>query len=649
MRLADGMRNFAPRPRVRALDWFRENISTMDGRPYDHGAYPHIGAPGGPCDALDDPNILTIWMQWASRLGKTFFGQAATLFYADLTPCPMMFASESEKLAVEVVQRTYKMLERCPPLRRQLRPVVRRRQHQIDLDNCRVFVGWARSVSTLADKAVRLGHANEIDKWEHQSTSKEADPLKLFQDRGKEFPSRKFIFESTPTVKGRSRVERGRLSSTNCQYFVPCPHCKTYQRLRKDATDGKGGIVWEHLPGGKSDKELARRTARYVCEHCGETIKDEHRAWMMRRGVWAPEGCGVDSGKALALFGAPPPWRGWEGASWITGTPSRNGRDAGYQLSSLNALSLGWGDIAAEFVDVAHKPQDNRNFINQWLAETWEISARKTTWQQLGERVIDRDVPRGVVPSWASAVTIGIDKQTDRFVYVVEAWGPGRQNHTVAYGELETLAEVRSAVIERRYKHADGGDVGFAFALIDSGFQPEGVYEFCKECKMRQLNPVWPCKGSNKDLAADYVISFLKQDSLNKGLPLFHIDTFRTQGWIDRVLHVVDKGEEGAFSLYGASLYEHQDFLEQLLNDAAVNDLDTNNNNRESWERMDVGIPNDYRDCKRYAYAALLIATRGKDVPARAKPKPKKTEVDDLPPAKGVKFLERPGGWLNVR
>lgn len=644
MILAPAYRNFTPRPRVRALDWFRENISTPDKRPYDNGAYPHHGAPGGPCDALDDPNTLTIWLQWGSRLGKTFFGQAASLFYADVNPCPMMFASESEKLAVEVVQRTYRMIDQCRPLRHQLRPVLRRRQSQIDLDNCRMFVGWARSVSTLADKAVRLGHANEIDKWEHQSTSKEADPLKLFQDRGKEFPSRKFIFESTPTVKGRSRVERGRLSSTNCQFFVPCPHCKEYQRLRMHAENGRGGIIWEHLPNGKSDKELARKTAYYACEKCGETIKDEHRAWMMRRGVWAPEGCGVDSAKALAMFDVPHVWRGWSHADWITGEPVRNGRDAGYQLSSLYALSLGWGDIAAEFVESKEKTQNLRNFINQWLAETWEIAAQKTTWQQLGERIIDKDTPGGIVPLWGSLVTVAIDRQVDHYAYVADAWGPGRQNQTIAYGELETLQQIRSGYIERTYKHADGGELRPAFALIDSGYRPEGVYEFCKECARVGGMQVWPCKGSNRALEADYIISRLGKDSSMPGMVLFHVDSFRTQGWIDRMLHVVQRNEEGAFSLYRGSLYDHQDFLQQLLNDAAVLDLDTKNNDRETWERMDAGIPNDYRDCKRYAFAAMLIATRGKPIAARVKPKPK-AEAKERPPDK-VKFLERPGGWL---
>jgi hypothetical protein len=44
-------------------------------------------------------------------------------------------------------------------------------------------------------------------------------------------------------------------------------------------------------------------------------------------------------------------------------------------------------------------------------------------------------------------------------------------------------------------------------------------------------------------------------------------------------------------------------------------------NDRENWERIDVDIPNDFRDCRRYAYAAMLVATRGAPIqPRTAKP-----------------------------
>ena len=109
-----------------------------------------------------------------------------------------------------------------------------RKQDFVNLDSCRIFVGWARSVSTLADKGVQIGHANEVEKWLYESTSTEADPLKLFDDRFKEFAFHKKIKEGTPSIKSESRLERRRLGSNNCKYFVPCPKFGKYQPCISD-------------------------------------------------------------------------------------------------------------------------------------------------------------------------------------------------------------------------------------------------------------------------------------------------------------------------------------------------------------------------------------------------------------------------------
>lgn len=613
-----------PRPRVRSLAWFREHIQTHEGRPYDHGAYPHIGAPGGPCDALDDPAVSTIWLQWGSRLGKTFFGQCANLFTADVQPCPMMFASSSETLAVQVVERTYKMLEKCGPLKDQLRPKNRRRQNQIDLLNCRTYVAWARSVSTLADKAVRFGHANEIDKWEHLTTSKEADPLKLFDDRFKEFPSHKKVKESTPSVKGRSRIERGRLYSTNCQFHVPCPFCERYQVLSIDR------IKWEKNSAGKSDKDIARRTAYYECAHCQAKLLDEHRAPMIRRGVWVPEGCGVDDAKAKAVAehwssaqggdGASldQVWRGWEHAEWITGKPARNGPDAGYQLSSIYALTLGWGEIAAEFVGSKDKPHELRNFINQWLGETWEITERKETWEVVGKRLIDPDIRYGIVPPWASLLTMGVDRQqTDnKHPWTLDAWGPGRRSATIAYGECFSLEEIEE-LAKQFWPHADGGDpLRVSMVLIDSGNRPLGVFESCERLRAAGI-PAMPCKGSNHALNSDYDVVTLGRNTAAPGSLLCHVDTIRSQLWLDRAIYDANPREEGGFAIYHAPLEEHEYFLLQLMNDAPISKLDSTNNVRESWQRIDETLPNDLRDCKRYSYTGMLLSTHHGPIAAR--------------------------------
>ena len=625
--LESTLRYLSPRERSTTLDWSRKHARNTDGRPYSHIAFPHLGAPGGPADAMDDIAVRRVWLQFASRLGKTYFGQCCAMKKADCNPGPMMLASSVEKTAVEVTERTYRIIEHSPKIAWQLRPKQRRRQACIDFDACQCVVAWSRSVSTLADKEIEFGHGNEIDKWEHTSTSKEADPLKLFLDRFKNRPHHKVLLESTPSIRRSSRVESGRLGSTNCQFYVPCPHCMQYQTLEMGSKDNPR-LFWEKLPNGRSDKDLARKTACYICAHCENKIEDHHRADMMRHGVWVPEGCKVNSVEAYRVSsnlyrstlpdaGTSPPekyeWTGWASATWVVGTPLRDGPDAGYQLSSLYALSLSWGDIAAEFVGCQGKPQELRNFINQWLAETWEHVRRLEGWEELGKRLIDKDLNRGVVPVWAHLLTIGIDRQAEEgqpyFPWCVDAWGIDWRCATIEYGRATSFEELFDLMRTMWPRAENKPSMSLRFGIIDSGYKPDGIYAFCKKCHSVKID-MWPGKGSNHVLESDYRLSQLGPNTSMPDMTLVYIDTVRSQLWLEGQL----SGDIGSYSIFNGTLYDHQDFLEQITNDAAVDTLDTTNNIRQVWQRVNTGIPNDFRDCRRQSFIARILATVGREV-----------------------------------
>lgn len=618
----DDTRDFAecfqaltPLPRVRMLPWCQANIVTDAGRPYDHAAYPHLGAPGGPMDAFDDPNVRTITKQWGVRLGKTFFGQCAHLKTAATDPAPQMFVSSREKLAKEVTQRTYDMLRKSPPLAGLLvRHARLQKQDLIEYRGCKQYVGWAKSASTLADKNIKVGHANEVDKWDQPSTSTEGDPLDLFEDRFNDYwITRKVIIEGTPAVKGRSRIERKRLAGWNCSYHVPCPHCRTYQVLEFGEPAVKHGIKWDRGPDGRQNPDLARKTARYVCQHCQARIESDSRPWMMRRGVWAPEGCTVVDDVALAITEGRQAyaWRGWKHAAWVQGTPLRDGEDASYHLSSLYALAIPeWGDFAKRFLKAQGKPQSLRTFINQWLAKTWELASRQQTWEDLGKRLIVSLPPRRV-PAGYSLLTCGIDKQADHYPFQIDAWGPERRVHTLLYGSHKTLDEL-AVLLRETFRRDDLVELAIALTLIDTGYRPADVYRFCRKARAGGL-PVLPCKGSSSPLNTFCVRSRLNDKSTAPGQEIVLVDTNSTQDWIDEQLHVLKPADAGSRTLFEGSLADHQDYLEQLLNDAAVPDLDTTNNARERWQRIDENTPNDFRDCGRYSFAARMLVTRGRD------------------------------------
>ena len=642
---------FEPTREVRLLNWAIENAVNENKRAYDNEAYPHIGAPGGPMDAFDDREVRAISLQWGSRLGKTFFGQCCTLYTADVDPAPMMFASSKEKLAIEVAERTRQMAGESKTLCKKI--LKNTRKDLMKFQSCTMPVGWSRSPSTLADKTVKVGHANEIDKWERYSTSTEADPLKLFDDRGKDFQSsRKFIYESTPAVKGRSRIERLRLQGTNCKYHVPCPHCKEYQVLEMDQ------IKWKKNKGGKSDAKVAKKTAYYECQHCERKIHDHHRGPMMRLGVWVPENAQLSAKDAMneharRLYakekhdGDEKVWNGWSRAKWIKGGSPTRVEHASYQLSSLYALAVSWGDIAYEFLTSIDSIENLKNFRNQWLAETWEFTTRKQTWEQFGDKIILSDIPRGIVPNDASFLTIGVDKQGHTHPWVAVAWRPGMSPHVVDYGEIDEIQDL-TEVIKRDWSYEDGGTIRSVLTLIDSGYRPTEVHEVAAEL-VKAGHKTKPCRGSTTPLNTFYRERTISQKGSKQiGKKLIWVDPAYTEDWLDRRINSLETGDLGYLSMCAGELEEHQDFLEQMLNGVLEDTVNTKGKSVQLWVKAEDSVPNDYRDSFRYAFVAILFHLRGKDVPVRKKQvnkvlKPTPEKKNFIRKSKRKRFVRRPG------
>lgn len=613
------LKGFAPIKRESIAEWAEKNMMRDDGRPYSRLRYPQFAAPNGPFDAIGQQRIRSVWLMFASQLGKTFFGQTATAYFADTAPSNQLFASSDKKLAMEVIERYYDCLEHIKPLRRQLRPKHARRQTQVVLEHCRMFVGWSRSVSTLSDKAIKVGHANEIDKWEHSTRSREADPLKLFQDRGKDFQhTKKFIYESTPSIKDQSRIERGYLNSDQRQLYVPCPHCYAYQRLEFGKKDTAFGVKWRSGKHGKHSPSQARKTAYYACTNCSEPILNFSRQWMMNRGVWAPQGCEVDEQKATSWFdgGLDDPACDDSrlnelGLKLLKGNPESSGIDASFRLSTLYALSVDWSDIAEEFVSCRGDAQLLRNFVNQWLAETWEHVVREQTWEQLGDRLIldgKDSLEQGQVPEWASLLTVGIDKQVDHCVFVVKAWGPDRTNHTLDYGEAGSFEELLDRVVTRVYPGVKDA-MAPSCTLIDAGFLPDMVHETCDDWREHGYWAL-PCRGTDQLMACPVKINNISGGP-RKGRLIVFIDSYTTQTWLDRMLFGKKHPLPGTMSLFTAPLIAHQNYLRQLLNEIPAMRPHLRTRRLESWDRVDTKLPNDLRDCERYAFAAMLVATGG--------------------------------------
>ena len=578
------------------------------GTPFDGDRIPWSE---GVCDAYDDPLTRSVTMMWGTRLGKTITALQLMACMMATAPMPGLFSQSTEKLVRRTVNgRVYPMLDAIDATAVQLLPEKLRSATLIELSNSKWHVTWSGSATQLADIDAFYGHAGEVDKWSFNAVlggdGGEGDALDQWEERFKENPDHKKIFECSPSTKTKSRIYKKLLASNNCRFWVPCPHCKRRQVLKfggKDALSS-GGLVWDRKPGDAHDSELALNTARYVCEHCRKEILDEHRYDMMRAGKWAPEGCQVDR-------------RGR-----VIGTPLRSPRHWGGQLSSLYSLQMQWGDVAEKFVKSVGSPSSLQMFINGWLSEVWEPYRSKSEPEEVGEKLTS-DVPRGTIPDWATWVFAGCDVQEECLVYVVIAVGPNERIAIIDDGVVDTWSELEKECITRKFPHADGGEsLSPALTLIDCGHRTKEVYDFCQTFK-GSGRMVMPCKGSNNDCNGEPYQKIIIGDGTKtgskgmkrlalaaRGLIRVRVNPFHYEPLIQMQLDKILPGEDRSLSL-PEGFDENENFLYQLCNAAISDEPSKSAPDKHLWVKRWPDTENDKRDCYKYARCAADLKFRG--------------------------------------
>jgi len=573
-----------PHQKYSAREWLPKHVqmpvgTETAGMPFSLAAFPHVDSV---LDAFDDPKIRQIVLQWASRLGKTTTCLSLMAKVAGTNPRNMMFAGPTKDAAGRVIgSRLYPILSSAEGVRQQLPPEARRSKLHVKLESCQIFVGWSGSETSLADVGAFFGHASEIDKWD-DSASKEGDSLKLFVNRFKGFPDHKIIFESTPTIAGRSRIEKKMAESNQHRRYVPCPHCGEFQVLIQGVEGVPGGFDWDRDSSGKSDPDVALQTAHYVCKFCQKKIENHHRTVMLRAGVWVPNGCtitpdGTIHGKALK-----------EGSDVVGFGP----------LASWYALTETWGNFARLWIQAQKRPRDLQDVVNSYKGETWAIRKSKSTPEKVGIK-LRTEIPRRLLPDWARLVTVTIDQQRSDGGYrlwVCLAHGINRAAHVVDYGLCQHLEEVWDRHIRSPYQHQDGGNPMMPHAAAaDSGWDTKKTYDFCNA-----HNGMLPLKGSSGDISGGLPYKVAEVESGQyKGQSLFTVNTDFWETDLQARLDERDPGEDESLSLCAGADGDFE-FLEQLCNGTLTDRVDGRNQAKLLWVKKDESLPNDYRDAVRY-------------------------------------------------
>jgi phage terminase large subunit GpA-like protein len=390
---------------------------------------------------------------------------------------------------------------------------------------------------------------DEVDKFT-EATETEAPAINLAIERTNTYFNRKIFMASTPTVSG-SAIHRAFLSGDQRYYQVSCPRCKEFQKLVFD------GLKWgEDLKiNGGWDYDAVKATAYYQCQRCEKPIHSYQKHQLLSTGIWVPEG--------------------------------KAGSHRSYHLSALYSPFLSFGDFAVEFLRSKKDLGSYRNFYNSWRGEIWqEISQSASTSQILDHKL---QYPEGICPENPLAVIMTADLGKHQIWYVIRAWCHNETSYLLRYGSVPNMAALND--VARSVFKSPSGDVVVTHKLIDSGYETDEVYKFCRETGFI------PVKGLQ---SASQPTSWSKVDSYD-GMNRCLVDTTAYKDSIQRKL-LITPGDPGSWNLHETT---NELYSSHLTAEIAVEQTNAYGVPKRIWKR--IRAANHLLDCEVYNFAAASV------------------------------------------
>jgi phage terminase large subunit GpA-like protein len=409
------------------------------------------------CLSPMSPIERTVFMKGA-QIGGTECGNNWMGYIIHQAPGPMMAVQPTVEMAKRnSKQRIDPLIEESEVLRKLVRdPRSRDSGNTVlskDFPGGVLVMTGANSAVGLRSMAARYLFLDEVDAYPGDVEG-EGDPITLAMARTRTFARRKVLLVSTPKITGMSRIESAYEESDQRKYWVPCPTCREFQILK-----------FAQLRWPKGDPQ----SAVYVCEHCGQEIRNHQKHSMLARGEWRAGAKG-------------------------------DGKTAGFHISSLYSPVgwFSWGDAAKQFEQAQKNPALLQVFVNTVLGETWTLLGEAPEWQKLYDRREDYKV--GLVPRGGLFLTAGADVQKDRIEVEIAAWGRGKESWSVDYRVFEgdtsraAVWEKLTGLLNESFTTESGLELPIMQLAVDSGFATIEVYQWAR----RQGGRVLVIKGDSR-------------------------------------------------------------------------------------------------------------------------------------------------------
>jgi phage terminase large subunit GpA-like protein len=465
-----------------------------------------------PMDALSVSSpVEEVVLMAAAQTGKSESGNNWAGYIIDNAPGPMLLVQPTVDNAKRYSkQRISPMILETPSLAAKVMDNRSREGGNTILEKefpgGIMIMGGANSAAGLRSMPVKYLFADEISNWP-ADVDGEGDPLELAEARTTTFGRKRKIFKcSTPGVKYVCRIETEYLKTDQRKYHVPCPHC-----------GHKHVLEWINFNIPKDANGKHRFADAYMaCPDCGGVIEEFHKTDMLTGGEWiatAPENA----------------------------DPTRRG----YHISALYSPVgwKSWAKVARQWIEAQGNPTKLQAFINNVLAETWEVKGDRINDHELAQRA--EDYAADPLPDGVVLITAGTDVQPDRLVTEVVGWGKGEESWSIDYIEtygnpdLDDIWRLHdSSVLDRIYNRADGVQLRVARCCVDTGgANTASVYQ---QVKARMHTGVMlGTKGMPGE--GKPIIGNPTHSNLGK-IPLFPIGTFAAKDLVYGRLKIEDGG-----------------------------------------------------------------------------------------------------------
>lgn len=441
---------------------------------------------------------------------------------------------------------------------------------------------------------------------ESGGSSREADKITQMEARTRAFGSRKRVYlECTVSIE-QGRTWREYKAGTESRIAVQCPHC-----------DGWVIPEREDLVGWQDSESVveARESAAFACSACGGLWSEQQRHEMNRTAKLLHRGQEVSpDGQIVGIA----PQVDTLGFRW----------HAFHNMLIPAAVTASEEWEAQRDADEDNAEKEMRQFV--WALP--HIPSIEAEHHVEIESIIHRqhkEHTRAVVPAECELLTAGIDIGKYLLHWVVIGWSEGARGQVVDYGRIEVPSAelpLEQAVLLSLREWREIATTGFPQpdpikgkhlmvveeSWVDSGYQTEAVYHFCRESGRgfqavkgygsgqlvnRQYYGPDRLSGDVRHIGDGFHFSWMT----NQQITLCEVNADQWKTWVHGAL-TCPKDGPGAMTLFRAEPREHLSFAKHLTAEEKTTEFKPGKGEQVKWNRKRKN--NHWFDCAYMASAA---------------------------------------------